>query len=109
MTHAITPENVVFHTLIGLETAVVDSSNADMIGIAGTVVDETRNTLIVNSQSSSYSGDCELGTRFSDKIVPKSHTTFIFGLPDGSRTKIDGGLLVARPEDRIAKKLRSNR
>lgn len=99
----ITPENLIYHTLIGLETVVSDSTNPDMIDIKGVVVDETRNTLVI---------DPHAGKRFfhrkpSDKIIPKSHTSFIFRLPNGSRVKVNGDLLIARPEDRVAKKHRN--
>ena len=50
MTYRITPGNLIYHTLIGLEAAVVENTNPDMVGISGVVVDETRNTLVVNSQ-----------------------------------------------------------
>ena len=90
----ITPENLVYHTLIGLEAVVSGSANPDMVGITGVVIDETRNTLVISP----------FLTGKDDRIVPKSHTTFIFGLPGSDRVRVNGGLLVARPEDRIAKK-----
>lgn len=143
----ITPENLVYHTLIGLEAVVSGSTNPDMVGIAGAVVDETKNTLVISpsltgifhgkpnrdlgsaiDNDSGSDGDRgnrgvlpELPSQGSpecdsvvhrvlsgndDRIVPKSHTTFIFGLPGSDRVRVmvNGGLLVARPEDRIAKK-----
>ena len=159
MTYRITPENLIYHTLIGLETVVADSTNPDMIDITGAVVDETRNTLVINpclqffhndfstrflhkkssencssdrksafdqtfvknlraktplravfghtsSDNKKHSKQCQ--DSFSDKIIPKSHTIFIFSLPDGSRVRVNGDRLVARPEDRIAKKHRNN-
>ncbi len=141
----ITPENLIYHTLIGLEAVVSGSTNPDMVGIAGAVIDETRNTLVISpsltgifhgksnkdigSAIGSGSGgdrggrgvlpellspiplecDCAAPGLLSgndDRIIPKSNTTFIFGLPGSDRVKVmvNGGLLVARPEDRIAKK-----
>jgi len=141
----ITPENLVYHTLIGLEAVVSGSTNPDMVGIAGAVIDETKNTLVISpSLTGIFHGkpnrdigsdidggsdgdrgnrgvlpelpsqmppECDnvapgLLPRNDDRIVPKSHTTFIFGLPgsDRVRVRVNGGLLVARPEDRIAKK-----
>lgn len=128
MTYRITPENLIYHTLIGLEAAVAENANPDMIGISGVVVDETRNTLVVNSQlvhlfchersSERLSPDPDVDGRdcgdsdpshslSHDKIIPKSQTTFIFSLPDGIRVRVAGSLLVARPEDRIAKRHRN--
>lgn len=125
MTYEITPENLVYHTLIGLETVVAESTNPDMVGISGVVVDETRNTLLITTGYSDFSAmkeataavrseirsttpnSCEpdeVGEYFLDKTIPKMHSTFIFSLPDDTKVRVDGGLLVARPEDRISKK-----
>jgi ribonuclease P protein subunit POP4 len=133
----ITPENLVYHTLIGLEVVVSGSANPDMVGITGVVIDETRNTLVISPSltgvfhgkpnreididsdgdrgdrgvlpelplsPASPEGDSATLTGKDDRIIPKSHTTFIFELPGSDRVRINGGLLVARPEDRIAKK-----
>ncbi|MEA1909324.1 MAG: ribonuclease P protein component 1 [Euryarchaeota archaeon] len=137
--YKITPENLVYHTLIGLEALVSGSTNPDMVGIAGAVIDETRNTLVISpsltgifhgksnrdigsdgdrgnrgvlpESPSQMSPECDGAAPIvlsgnGDRIVPKSHTTFIFGLPGSDRVRVmvNGGLLVARPEDRIAKK-----
>lgn len=125
MTYEITPENLVYHTLIGLETVVAESTSPDMVGIRGVVVDETRNTLLITTgysdfsamkeatatnrqeirNTAPYSGEPdEEGDYFLDKTIPKAHSTFIFSLPDDRKVRVDGDLLVARPEDRISKK-----
>ncbi|PXF61431.1 MAG: hypothetical protein C4B59_04120 [Candidatus Methanogaster sp.] len=125
MTYEITPGNLVHHTLIGLETVVSGSTNPDMVGISGVVVDETRNTLLITTRhpdffamneataavsletgsTAPHSGEPnESGDYFLDKIIPKAHSTFIFSLPDDRKVRVDGDLLVARPEDRISKK-----
>ncbi len=130
MAYHITPENLIYHTLIGLETVVAGSTNPDMIDITGVVVDETRNTLVIspdlrlfhndfftrffrkksskNSPSGRGSVSDQTFVKSLDKIIPKSHTIFIFSLPDGSRVRVNGDLIVARPEDRITKKHRNN-
>ena len=41
----ITKENVLQHELIGLKAEVVESSNPQLVGRKGKIVDETRNTL----------------------------------------------------------------
>ncbi len=125
MTYEITPENLVYHTLVGLETVVAESTNSDMVGTRGVVVDETRNTLLITTgysdfsamneataavslelrNTTSHSGEPdEVGEHFIDKTIPKAHSTFIFSLPDDRKVRVDGDLLVARPEDRISKK-----
>ena len=88
----ITPRNLVHHELIGLRVEVVSSTNPCLVGIKGKVVDETRNMLIIEMDD-------------EEKIVPKDCCTFLFELED-CYVKVEGGLLVARPEDRISKKYR---
>ncbi|MCP8314776.1 MAG: ribonuclease P protein subunit, partial [archaeon] len=58
--------------------------------VSGKVVDETKNTL-------------KLYVKDKIKMIPKAYTTFIFKLPDGIKVKIDGSLLIGRPEDRLGR------
>ncbi|MCK4928921.1 MAG: ribonuclease P protein component 1 [Methanosarcinales archaeon] len=100
----LTPQNLIHHELIGLEVAVVDSTNTAQIGIKGTVIDETRNTIHI-----------DVGDRHV-KTVPKSHTQFMFTIPavNGRRylpetsawVKVDGTLLLSQPENRIQTKFK---
>ena len=87
----ITPENVVRHELIGLKVKIVKSTDSTHEKITGKVVDETYNTL-------------KIETKEKEKIIPKKNTVFIFTLPNGVKVQVDGSLLVSRPEDRIKKK-----
>lgn len=91
-----TPENLVRHELIGLSVVVAESTNSTMVGISGRVVDETRNTFLIE-------------TRSGDKRVPKSCNCFIFTLSQGLKVKAEGSVLVSQPENRINKKLRRSR
>lgn len=79
------PGNLVRHELIGLEAEVVESTDPGREGIQGEV-DETRETL-------------EIGSR----TVPKDGSVFRFRLED-EQVRVEGGLLVGRPEERILKK-----
>lgn len=90
----ITPKNIFRHELIGLTVKVVDSTHDGFIGIEGKVVDETKNTILIEQKD---------GT---EKIVPKGVATFHFNLPDGNIVEIEGKIIIARPEDRIKKKFR---
>ena len=85
--------NVVQHELIGLETKVVKSSNLNVVGIQGRVVEETRNTLTILHND-------------NRKVVIKDTAIFEFVLPDGTIVEIDGKLVMGRPEDRIKKRPR---
>ena len=78
---------------IGLDARVVRSSHPDYVGIAGRVLDETRNTISILHKE-------------KKKIIIKSTAVFHFTLPDGTIVKIDGKTIVGRPEDRSQKRVR---
>ncbi|MFH0711428.1 MAG: ribonuclease P protein component 1 [Candidatus Aenigmatarchaeota archaeon] len=88
----ITPENLVRHELIGLKMKVKDSPDKTQKGISGKVIDESYNTL-------------KIETSKKEKTVTKGISIFIFTLPDRTKVQVDGKLLVSRPEDRIKKKI----
>lgn len=88
---SITPQNLVKHELIGLEVKIVKNTNTSLVNLKGRVIDETYNTLKIESD-------------FKEKIIPKNGTVFIFYLPNGKRVEVDGKILISRPEDRIKKK-----
>ena len=90
------PENLARHELNGLSVKVVGSTERGLVGISGMIVDETRNTLLV---------DTERGT----KRIPKSNTSLTFTLPDGQRVRVSGSILISQPENRINKKMQRTR
>jgi len=90
----ITPQNIVRHELIGLQVKVAHSSNQEIIGKEGKVVNETKNTITLEDGAG------------NEKIIPKETTTFHFKLRNGSIVEINGKIIVSRPEDRIKKKFR---
>lgn len=92
----ITPQNVFRHEFIGLTVEVIDSNHEGFIGIKGIIIDETRNTVKVD-------------TGKNEKLVPKEEVTFLFTLPQGEKVSIDGKVIIARPEDRIKKKFKKIR
>jgi ribonuclease P protein subunit POP4 len=81
----ITPKTLIKHELIGLKCKVVRSSNPEMIGIEGTVIDETKNMITIENDKR--------------RQVQKHDATFQFELENS--VTIDGKLLVGRPEDRV--------
>ncbi len=90
----ITAENFLQHELIGLRAEVEESSNKDLQGLRGAVVDETRNMLVLEDER--------------EKKVAKAGNVFVFDL-DGEervrvRVRVSGDLLVSRPEDRIKRR-----
>lgn len=90
------PENLARHELIGLYATVDDSTNPCQRGLFGKVVDETRNTFL-------------LETERGIKRIPKSNTSLIFTLPDGRRVRAAGSILISQPENRISKRMHKTR
>jgi ribonuclease P protein subunit POP4 len=84
----IAPQNILRHELIGLTVKIRDATNAEVKGIRGAVVDETKNTLRILSSQGTV-------------MIPKSIATFRFKLPDGTQVDVDGRRLVSRPESRL--------
>ena len=89
----ITPNNIVKHEIIGLTVKVEDSKNPSQKGLWGKVIDETRNTLV-------------LETSQGEKTLMKDECVFVFELPEGEHVRVDGKLLAGRSEDRTKKKIR---
>jgi ribonuclease P protein subunit POP4 len=90
------PENLARHELIGLEVEIDCSTNPSLIGRSGKVVDETRNTFL-------------LETKRIVLRIPKSNTSLIFTLPDGQKVRIAGSILISQPENRISKRMQRTR
>ena len=85
--------NIVQHEFIGLSTTVVRHPNLSVVGITGTVVDETRNTFTILQDN-------------SKKVVAKDVSVFDFVLADGTVVELDGKVMIGRPENRLKKKPR---
>lgn len=75
------------YEFIGLEATVVDSKNKANIGIKGRIIDETKNMLVIETSK-------------GKKRLMKGNITIVVVF-DKKRIKIEGRLLVGRPEDRI--------
>ncbi len=89
-------ENLARQELIGLWVIVDGSTNPCLKGLSGKVVDETRNTFL-------------LETERGERRIPKSNTSLIFILPDGRRVKVAGSILISQPENRINKRMQRMR
>ncbi len=93
MTAVINPRNIARHELIGLQCTVAKSRNKNQEGLSGIVADETKNTIVIMEEGKAAK-------------VAKSEAEFVFALPDGKKVKVEGSMLVARPENRIKTKLK---
>ena len=83
----VTPE-IVQHEFVGCETKVVKSTNRNLVGIAGKVIDETRNTFTLYRDG-------------EQKVVIKDTAVFDFTMSDGTVVEIDGKVIMGRPEERL--------
>jgi len=83
----ITCRNIYIHELIGLRVRVVSSFSEPYEGLGGIVVDETRNTLVVETG----------GRRL---CIPKRPCVFEFVIPSGDRCRVRGVDILNRPENR---------
>ncbi|MCW1309531.1 MAG: ribonuclease P protein component 1 [Candidatus Nanoarchaeia archaeon] len=83
----ISPKNITRHELIGLKVKVKKSINNSYEKIVGKVVDETKNMLVIEQMG-------------REKMVPKKDTIFEFEI-EGRKIRIDGNLLIGRPEHRL--------
>ncbi|NMB86500.1 MAG: Ribonuclease P protein component 1 [Methanosaeta sp. PtaB.Bin018] len=92
----LTPENLTRHELIGLDVLVEASTNPSQVGISGRIVDETRNTFLL-----------ETGRKVLR--ISKSNTSLIFALPEGNRVLVSGSVLISQPENRIQKRMQRTR
>jgi len=88
------PKEIIRHELIDLHVKVVDSTDPSIIGMEGRVIDESRNTLTIEKKDG------------KTKSLIKENCVFSFEYKKGNYVKIIGKLLVARPEDRIKKKIK---
>jgi ribonuclease P protein subunit POP4 len=76
--------------LIGLRAKIVDSKNKANIGIAGKIIDETKNTIIIESGK-------------KQKRLFKTNIT-IDVYADKKTIRINGKLLSGRPKERVKSK-----
>lgn len=90
------PESLARHELIGLDVLVERSSDPGIVGLRAQVVDETRNTFLLETER---------------KVVriPKKNTSLIFLLSNGQRVRVAGSILISQPENRISKRMQRTR
>ena len=83
------PSNIVRHELIGLNIEIVKAENPSLVGIKGKIIDESKNTLTIETQN-------------KIKKILKDQATFNIELKDHV-VQVEGKLLLGRAEDRIKK------
>ena len=85
----ITPTNLIRNELIGLDVVVSGSLNPLSIGIQGKVIDETQQTLTIQ-------------TKKGTKKILKRLSTFVFNVKD-KKVEVKGSVIAKRPWERISK------
>ena len=86
----ITRKNLLYSTFVGLPVEISNSSQENLVGVKGIVVDETKNLLIIKA------GEKELR-------IPKIGCTFIFTTEDGEEVEVEGRKIAFRPHERPKK------
>ncbi|MBM3309705.1 MAG: ribonuclease P protein subunit [Candidatus Altiarchaeales archaeon] len=89
----ITPYNVLRHELIGLQAKIAQAKHKPYEKIVGTITGESRNTITIKQKG-------------VEKKIPKESITLELTFDEKTRVSVDGKLLLARPEDRIKKKIK---
>ncbi len=87
----ITIDNITSHEFIGLHTEITQSSNPQIIGLNGRIVDETKSMFTINTKN---------GT----KSIAKAHNSWKFSI-ENKYIVIDGSKITKRPFDRIGEKV----
>ncbi len=88
----IAPENILRHELVGLSTHIIESRDPHLSCRRGNILGETKEMI-------------HLDTERGEVHAPKGVCVFDVTLPNGSIVRIDGKMLVGRPEDRIKRRL----
>ena len=86
----ITVDTISRHEFIGLETKIINSSNPQVIGLNGTIINETKSMFTINTQNGM-------------KNIPKSTNQWKFSI-EGKETTLDGSKIEKRPFERIGAK-----
>jgi len=86
----ITVDNITSHEFIGLHTEITQSSNSQIIGLNGRIVDETKSMFRIK-------------TKNGIKSIAKSKNSWKFSIKNQDIV-IDGSKITKRPFDRIGSK-----
>ena len=86
----ITAENIRSHEFIGLDTEIISSSNPQVIGLNGRIINETKSMFTIN-------------TKKGIKSISKSQNNWKFSIQDKD-VIIEGTRITKRPFDRIGGK-----
>ena len=86
----ISTDTISRHEFIGLDTQIINSSNQQVIGLNGTIINETKSMFTIN-------------TKKGVKNIPKSTSDWKFSIL-GKETTVIGSKISKRPFERIGGK-----
>ena len=86
----ITADTISRHEFIGLETKIIDSSNPQVVGLNGTIINETKSMFTLNTQKGM-------------KMIPKLTNDWGFSIK-GKNLIVKGTTITKRPHERIGAK-----
>ena len=87
----ITVDTITRHEFIGLDTQIVNSNNQEVIGLNGTIINETKSMFTINTEKGM-------------KQIPKSTNDWKF-LIAGREIIVNGSKIAKRPFERIGAKV----
>ena len=87
----ITAENITSHEFIGLDTEIVKSTNPQVIGLNGRIINETKSMFTINTEKGA-------------KSIAKSINSWKFSI-ENKEIVVDGSNIAKRPQDRIGAKV----
>ena len=86
----ITVDNITSHEFIGLDTEITQSTNPQVVGLNGRIINETKSMFTINTDKGA-------------KLIPKSQNSWKFSIGDQD-VVVDGTKIAKRPFDRIGGK-----
>ena len=86
----ITADNIKSHEFIGLDTEIIQSTNQQVIGLNGRIINETKSMFTINTEKGS-------------KTIAKSTNNWKFTI-GGKEIVVEGTKIAKRPFDRIGGK-----
>ena len=87
----ITVDNITSHEFIGLNTEIISSSNPQVIGLNGRIINETKSMFTINTEK-------------GVKSISKSQNSWKFSIQN-KEVIVEGTRITKRPFDRIGGKL----
>ena len=86
----ITLDNITSHEFIGLDTEIIQSTNPQVVGLNGRIINETKSMFTINTEKGL-------------KSIAKSTNNWKFSIK-GQDIVVDGSKIAKRPFDRIGGK-----